>query len=85
MSHDPKDADLIARMGADPKLQQTTRDWFDRACDYRYTYNFKWLGRPIIQFPLQTIESQSRLLMLAAMALVAVLLKKRAHQGFVGR
>jgi cephalosporin hydroxylase len=45
-------------MGADPTLRQATRDWFDRACDYRYSYNFKWLGRPIIQFPQDIVAMQ---------------------------
>lgn len=58
MSHDPKDPELIARMGADPDLKRATRDWFDRSCDYRYSYNFQWLGRPIIQFPQDIVALQ---------------------------
>lgn len=49
--HDPKDTELIRRMGADPQVRETWK----RACDitipYRYTFNWSWLGRPVIQFP----------------------------------
>lgn len=58
MSHDPKDPALIARMGADANLKQVTRQWFDRAFEYRYPYNFKWLGRPIIQMPQDILAFQ---------------------------
>lgn len=49
--HDPSDPEMMARMAADPDVRALARGLFDRACDYRYSYNFTWLGRPIIQFP----------------------------------
>ncbi|MBS0202987.1 MAG: cephalosporin hydroxylase family protein [Planctomycetes bacterium] len=58
MSHDPKDSEQIARMGADPELRKQTRSWFNKTCDYRYSYNFKWLGRPIIQYPQDILALQ---------------------------
>ena len=57
-SHDPKDSQLIAQMAADPQLRTLSREFFNRTCDYRYTYNFKWLGRPIIQYPQDMIALQ---------------------------
>jgi cephalosporin hydroxylase len=48
---DPKSPELIARMHEDQAVRRLTRDLFDRSCEYRYSYNFTWLGRPIIQYP----------------------------------
>ena len=56
--HDPSDPDMMARMAADPEVRTWSRDLFDRACDYRYSYNFTWAGRPIIQFPEDIVAYQ---------------------------
>ena len=39
------------RMASDESLQKDAISLFNRACEYRYSYNFSWMGRPIIQFP----------------------------------
>lgn len=39
------------RMASDESLQNDAIILFNRACEYRYSYNFSWMGRPIIQFP----------------------------------
>ncbi len=57
-SHDPHDRALAARMADDPELRDLRRRLFDHACAYRYTYNFTWLGRPIIQFPEDMVAVQ---------------------------
>ncbi|MEZ6060316.1 MAG: cephalosporin hydroxylase family protein [Planctomycetaceae bacterium] len=56
--HDPKDKARIEAMGGDAELRNLTRQVFNRACDHRYSYNFKWLGRPIIQFPEDIVAMQ---------------------------
>jgi len=56
--HDPKNPELVARMAADPSLRELSRRWFDRSCEYRYSYNFRWMGRPIIQYPQDMIAMQ---------------------------
>ena len=56
--HDPKDPAAIARMAADPGLRSATRDFFDRSFQHRYSYNFSWLGRPIIQYPQDIVAMQ---------------------------
>lgn len=38
-------------MAADAGLKQETMDWMVRTCNYKYTYNFRWLGLPVIQLP----------------------------------
>lgn len=55
---DPKDPELIARMAADPELRTAANEFFQRSCDYRYTYNWSWLGRPVIQYPQDLIALQ---------------------------
>lgn len=44
--------DNIRRLGQDPTLPQTSLAWMLKAgIAGAYTYNFKWLGRPVIQYP----------------------------------
>ena len=58
MSANPKDPQKIAQMGTDPEMQKLSRAWFNRSFEYRYPYNFTWLGRPIIQYPQDIIAIQ---------------------------
>ena len=51
MNHNPKDPAKIATMGADAELQASARATFLGSCRHGYSYNFSWLGRPIIQYP----------------------------------
>jgi cephalosporin hydroxylase len=48
----------IARMGRDEGLRELSREWIERAAPYRYSYNFTWMGRPVIQFPQDLIALQ---------------------------
>jgi cephalosporin hydroxylase len=50
-SHDPQDSSTIAAMGRDSEMLAATGNFLTNANKFRYSYNFKWLGRPIIQFP----------------------------------
>lgn len=45
-------------MAADRDLQDAASDLFLRSCEYRYSYNFSWMGRPIIQYPQDMIAMQ---------------------------
>jgi cephalosporin hydroxylase len=45
------EADSIALMAADKKLERDANALFNHLCKYKYSYHFDWLGRPIIQFP----------------------------------
>ncbi len=41
----------IADMSQDEQLKKMSLEWMIKADKYKYTYNFSWLGRPIIKFP----------------------------------
>jgi cephalosporin hydroxylase len=41
----------IEQMSEDEELKRKSLDWAVHADKYKYTYNFSWLGRPIIKFP----------------------------------
>ena len=41
----------IAALGADNDLARQASDFMLATLKYHYTYNFNWLGRPVIQFP----------------------------------
>jgi cephalosporin hydroxylase len=61
VKEDPSDLGLVREMGGDPEIFRLTRELFDRMCRYRYSYNFRWLGRPIIQFPQDIVAIQELL------------------------
>jgi cephalosporin hydroxylase len=48
----------IEGLGADVDLQALSRIWIRETSRHRYTYNFEWLGRPIIQFPQDIVALQ---------------------------
>ena len=48
----------IELMGNDQKLREMSLEWMLRADKYKYTYNFTWMGIPIIKFPSDMIIQQ---------------------------
>ena len=51
-------AESIQRSGQDLQAQQLSQQWFKKATDLKYSYNFDWLGLPIIQFPQDVMAFQ---------------------------
>ncbi|HYE32342.1 MAG TPA: cephalosporin hydroxylase family protein [Methylomirabilota bacterium] len=45
-------------MAADPEIRKLAHQLFLATCRYKYSYNFSWLGRPIIQYPQDMIAMQ---------------------------
>src|SRR5262249_64146 len=41
----------IEAMGKDADLHRLTQAWFEHVTAHRYSYHFRWMGLPIIQFP----------------------------------
>jgi cephalosporin hydroxylase len=41
----------IDSLRADAAVRQATLNWVNAIAPHNYTYNFTWLGRPVIQFP----------------------------------
>jgi cephalosporin hydroxylase len=41
----------IRRLGEDTKLKDLSLEWILHSSQYKYSYNFNWLGIPIIQLP----------------------------------
>jgi cephalosporin hydroxylase len=51
--------DNVDAIGKDDELRRDTLQWMIRAGgDYRYSYNFSWMGRPIIQYPQDIVGMQ---------------------------
>jgi len=48
----------ITALGADDQLKLLGKDFIHLTAKHKYTYNFTWLGRPIIQFPQDIIAMQ---------------------------
>jgi cephalosporin hydroxylase len=51
-------ADAISKMSADGRLAAAANEFMRLSCEHRYSYNFSWLGRPVIQYPQDLIALQ---------------------------
>lgn len=56
------DPATIAAMQSDPELRRLRREIYAAIARYRYTYNFTWYGRPIIQLPEDILTIQELIL-----------------------
>ena len=45
-------------LAQDAGLRAASRDWLIRSLPGRYSYNFSWLGRPVIQYPQDIVALQ---------------------------
>ena len=48
----------VSEMAVDGQLASLTRDWFNASCKHNYSYNYTWMGRPIIQYPQDIVAMQ---------------------------
>lgn len=48
----------ISAMARDEELKKKSLDWMLHADKYKYTYNYTWMGRPIIKFPSDIVATQ---------------------------
>lgn len=48
----------IEELGNDSQLASLTSEWLNRSALRHYSYNFEWLGRPIIQYPADIVAVQ---------------------------
>jgi cephalosporin hydroxylase len=55
---DPKDPIAIAKMAGDPAVRAAAQAFFLHTITHRYSYNFSWLGVPIIQYPQDVMAFQ---------------------------
>src|SRR4051812_24431598 len=55
---DPSDPEAAARMAANPDVRRTAAQLLDLSVVHRYSYNFSWMGRPIIQYPEDIVATQ---------------------------
>lgn len=51
-------ADNIKGLSSDQDLHALSRIWLREIARYKYSYNFTWMGRPIIQFPQDIVALQ---------------------------
>ncbi len=48
----------IEKMGKDDDFRLLSRKWLEYSVRQKYSYNFKWMGRPVIQYPQDLIALQ---------------------------
>ncbi len=48
----------IQRMDGDDELKRKSIEWMIASDKYKYSYNFTWLGRPIIKYPTDIVATQ---------------------------
>ena len=58
MNFDEEVKARISALGENVELRRTSREFMDRSVEAGYSYNFKWLGRPIIQYPQDIVAVQ---------------------------
>lgn len=48
----------IAGQGEDSQFRRASDRWMSNSYRHKYSYHFEWLGRPIIQYPTDTVALQ---------------------------
>jgi len=48
----------IKKMSSDQRLRKMSIDWMLASDKYKYSYNYTWLGRPIIKYPSDIVATQ---------------------------
>ncbi|MFM1896462.1 MAG: hypothetical protein RLZZ385_1536 [Pseudomonadota bacterium] len=48
----------IRAMAEDESFKAAGRQWFERSIAHKYSYNFTWMGRPVIQYPQDIVAMQ---------------------------
>jgi cephalosporin hydroxylase len=55
---DAEKLENISKLGRNTDLISASRNWIIDVSKFKYSYNFTWLGRPIIQFPQDIMAMQ---------------------------
>lgn len=50
--------DLVSKLGSNSEMADLTHRWLGKAQELGYSYNFDWLGLPIIQYPQDIVAMQ---------------------------
>jgi cephalosporin hydroxylase len=53
-----QNARQVLAMSEDKSLETLTRQWFDRSIQHGYSYHFRWMGLPVIQYPQDMVAMQ---------------------------
>ena len=51
-------SELVAELGSNETMADLTNHWLGKAQELGYSYNFDWLGLPIIQYPQDIVAMQ---------------------------
>lgn len=50
--------ELIVESGKDKEFKKQSKEWMITSSKHKYSYQFRWMGRPIIQYPQDIIAMQ---------------------------
>ena len=53
-----KNKDNIQKMAKKDSIKKATTEWYNETYPYEYSCHFRWLGRPIIQYPQDIVALQ---------------------------
>lgn len=48
----------IKELGRDQEIKEITKSWVKKSFEHKYSYNFRWMDRPIIQYPQDIVMMQ---------------------------
>ncbi|WP_232000763.1 cephalosporin hydroxylase family protein [Mycobacterium kyorinense] len=57
-NHQQRVTENVRALAEDREFAQLSSEWMNRSIPNRYSYNFEWLGRPIIQYPPDVVSLQ---------------------------
>lgn len=55
---DERNKKFVKKLGENKSLKKLSNKWMVESSLDEYSYHFKWLGRPIIQFPQDIVALQ---------------------------
>lgn len=61
MSFEKEVNERVASMALNDRLKSSADAFMKASVDPKYSYNFSWLGRPIIQYPQDIVAMQELL------------------------
>jgi len=58
MSFEEEVENNIQKLSSDESFKKQSMDWLIQSADFKYSYNFRWMGIPIIQYPQDIVAIQ---------------------------
>ena len=58
MDHAERVKNNVSNLIDNKLFAELSKEWFEQSIKAEYSYNFEWLGRPLIQYPTDLVGMQ---------------------------